>query len=139
MLEIIKESRDLHTATLPSECCVLGPWCRRVTAVPDDDGQDAPKAPIRTDVLVVVADVNPDALRAALVGVRAPELLVIDRPKAAEPVKPEEPIDVILPVATARFVGRFRGDGCSPLCRLLDGPDRRRGLPLKCICGRYPL
>lgn len=103
--------------------------------MPDDDGQDAPKAPIRTGVLVVTADVNPDALRAALVGVRAPELLVIDRPKAAEP---EAPIDVILPVAVARPVGRFRGDGCSPLCRLLDGPDRRRGRPLKCICGRYP-
>lgn len=126
----------MHTATLPSECCVLGPWCRRVTAVPEDDDSK----PRRPDVLVVVADVNPDALRAALVGVRSTsELLVIDRPKAAEPVKPEEPIDVILPVATARFVGRFRGDGCSPLCRLLDGPDRRRGLPLKCICGRYPL
>lgn len=100
--------------------------------MPDDDASK----PRRRDVLVVVADVNPDALRAALVGVRAPELLVIDRPKAVEP---KEPIDVVLPVATARFVGRFRGDGCSAMCRLLDGPDRRRGLPLKCICGRYPL
>jgi hypothetical protein len=61
-----------------------------------------------------------------------PAALMVDRPKAAEP---ELPIDVSI---TVPFVGRFRGDGCSPMCRVLDGPDRRRGLPLKCICGRYP-
>lgn len=110
--------------------------------MPDDDGQDAPKAPIRTGVLVVTADVNPDALRAALVGVRAPELLVIDRPKAVEP---EAPIDVVLPTAIARPVNRSgdrpggrrlgRPGDHSLLCQLLDRPAKRRGLPFVCICG----
>lgn len=110
--------------------------------MPDDDGQDAPKAPIRTGVLVVTADVNPDALRAALVGVRAPGVLVIDRPKAVEP---EAPIDVVLPVATARHVNRGsdrpggrplgRPGDHSLLCQLLDRPAKRRGLPFVCICG----
>ena len=94
-----------------------------------------PVGPTPTYPILLAAPDAPGALRAALIGMRPPELLVIDRPKAAEPVKAEEPIDVILPVAVIRTpVGR--GVGHTPMCRLLDSPARKRGWPFTCICGR---
>lgn len=72
--------------------------------MPDDDDL-LPQLTRRPDVILVAAPDVPSALRAALVGARStPELPVIDRPKAVEP---EEPIDVVLPVAVIRTpVGR---------------------------------
>lgn len=97
--------------------------------MPDDDTPEGPEEPTTalgelfrierltgarefsdrlTPMLVVAGTEAPGALRAGLLATagREPPLLLIDRPKAAEP---EAPIDVILPVAVARPVNRTNG------------------------------
>ncbi len=103
---------------------------------------DVPVGPV--PVLIGGGPAEGGALRAALLSTagREPVLLAIEPPKAPEP---EQPIDVVLPVATARHVNRGsdrpggrplgRPGDHSLLCQLLDRPAKRRGLPFVCICG----
>lgn len=96
---------------------------------PENRPQAAEPEPARDRDLVLAVGPStsavPEAIAAAIGRQSSLPVLVADSLKAPEPALP---IDVVIdpPVVWQAH---------SPMCRLLDGPARKRGWPFTCICG----